>query len=436
MNPNRTVCLLNDSFPPLIDGVANTVVNYASHITAAGERAMVITPNHPNAADEDYPYPIVRYPSIDIREKIGYLAGVPFSPEVANAVSSEHVSVLHSHCPIVSTILARQLRPIVDAPLILTYHTKFDIDIKNVFRSKILQHSSIRALVHNVSACDEVWVVSQGAGENLRSLGYEGDYIIMPNGVDIPRGKVSQEEISCATQDYDLPETVPLFLFVGRMQWYKGQRIILEALGRLAAQGNDFRMVFIGSGADFEEIRDLARTCSIEEKCIFTGAIHDRGVIRAWYSRADLFLFPSTFDTNGLVVREAAACDVASVLIDGSCAAEGITDGVNGFLIEESSDSLYACLSRLLENPSAMAQAGQHAGTQIYVSWKDAIQIARNRYEVVIDRYHSSTYRPARYQPTEVLLKANGELMEDLGHLLTLRKQISQNARTRWLDRK
>lgn len=435
MNPNQTICLLNDSFPPLIDGVANTVVNYAGEITSTGGRAMVITPNHPDAADESYPYPIIRYPSIDIREKIGYLAGVPFSPEVANAVSAEHVAVLHSHCPIVSSILARQLRPIVDAPLILTYHTKFDIDIKNVFRSKLLQQSSIKALVHNVSACDEVWVVSQGAGENLRSLGYEGDYIIMPNGVDIPKGKVSPEEMRRATQDFELPETVPLFLFVGRMQWYKGQRIILEALGRLAAQGKDFRMVFIGSGADFEEIRGLARSCNIEEKCIFTGAIHDRSVIRAWYSRADLFLFPSTFDTNGLVVREAAACDVASVLINGSCAAEGITDGVNGFFIEENSDSLFACLSQLLENPSSMAQAGQNAGAQIYVSWKDAIEIARERYEVVIDRYHSG-YRPARYQPAEVLFKANGELMEDLGHLLTLRKQISQNAKTRWLDRK
>ena len=39
----RTICLLNDSFPPEIDGVANAVVNYAKNITKSGENAIVVT---------------------------------------------------------------------------------------------------------------------------------------------------------------------------------------------------------------------------------------------------------------------------------------------------------------------------------------------------------------------------------------------------------
>ena len=71
MKTNQAVCLLNDSFPPLIDGVANAVVNYAEQITKAGAQAVVVTPNHPDAEDSRFPYPIVRYPSIDIRRKVG-----------------------------------------------------------------------------------------------------------------------------------------------------------------------------------------------------------------------------------------------------------------------------------------------------------------------------------------------------------------------------
>ena len=74
--------------------------------------------------------------------------------------------------------------------------------------------------------------------------------------------------------------------------------------------------------------------------------MHDREIVRAWYTRADLLLFPSTFDTNGLVVREAAACGLGSLLVRGSCAAEGITDGRNGILIEENAASLAAVLGR------------------------------------------------------------------------------------------
>ena len=308
----------------------------------------------------------------------------------------------------------------------LTYHTKFDIEISNILHSRLLQSGSRKALVTNISACDEVWVVSQGAGENLRELGYEGDYIVMPNGVDLPQGKADPVDIAKATEGLDLPTGVPLFVYVGRMQWYKGQRIILDALARLAADGRDFRMVFVGAGADEKAIHSYAQSCGIGEKCLFTGAIQDRNTLRAWYSRADLFLFPSTFDTNGLVVREAAACSVASVLIQGSCAAEGITDGRNGFLIQENADSLYACLLPLLDNPLQMAVVGAQAEKEIYISWNTAVAAALERYEIVIDRYKSGAY-PSRRQPMEMFLKANGELMEDLGHLITLRRQIYQH---------
>ena len=42
--PNRTICLINDSFPPVTDGVANAVVNYARVITESGSTAVVATP--------------------------------------------------------------------------------------------------------------------------------------------------------------------------------------------------------------------------------------------------------------------------------------------------------------------------------------------------------------------------------------------------------
>lgn len=425
MDEKKTVCLLNDSFPPLIDGVANAVVNYAKHLPKSGMSPVVITPDHPQADDEKFPYPIVRYPSIDTRKKLGYLAGVPFSPEIANRVSGENVAVLHSHCPIMSNFMARQLRQIVDAPLVMTYHTKFDVEIDSFVKNRMLQEGGRKILAENINACDEVWTVSCGAGENLRDLGYEGEYIVMPNGVDLPCERVSDELIRKATEGYDLPQGVPVYLFAGRIRWYKGLRIILDALANLNAVDRDFRMVFVGDGTDREAVESYARECGVAGKCIFTGAIHDRDLLRAWYCRADLFLFPSTYDTNGLVVREAAACGLASVLIKDSCASEGVTDGRNGFLIEENPRDLLRCLYRLQEHPETMAAAGEAAAKELYISWESAVRLAAERYEVVIDRYRSGKY-PTYRKPMEYYLKANGELMEDLGHLVKLRDQMKQ----------
>ena len=103
----RTICLLNDSFPPEIDGVANAVVNYAKNITKSGENAIVVTPTMPGADDSAFPFPVLRYPSIDTRKKLGYVAGYPFSPETARMLTEQKVELMHTHCPITSCLLAR-----------------------------------------------------------------------------------------------------------------------------------------------------------------------------------------------------------------------------------------------------------------------------------------------------------------------------------------
>ena len=54
-------------------------------------------------------------------------------------------------------------------------------------------------MVRNIEACDEVWTVSHGAGENLRSLGFRGEYRVMENGVDFPRGRATEAEIAAIT---------------------------------------------------------------------------------------------------------------------------------------------------------------------------------------------------------------------------------------------
>ena len=386
------VCLINDSFPPEIDGVANAVTNYAQIIARDYGRTTVVTPDNPAADDSAFPFPVLRYPSVDLTRFVGYHAGLPFSPEVQRKLEQESFDIIHSHCPITSTMLARSLRDRIHVPVVMTYHTKFDIDIANAVRSKLLQEEAKRFLVSNIAACDEVWTVSRGAGENLRALGYQGDYIVMPNGVDFPQGRVDDSLIAEVTGAYDLPADLPLLLFVGRMMWYKGIRIILDALKALRESGTVFRMVFVGGGGDKEEIVAYAEKLGLTDWVFFADPIHDRNLIRAWYCRADLFLFPSTFDTNGLVVREAAACGLASVLIAGSCAAEDVTDGVSGFLIEENAESLAAKLTELCAKPALIRTVGEGAQRDIYISWDAAVKNACARYGVVMENYRRGLY--------------------------------------------
>ena len=421
------VCLMNDSFPPLIDGVATAVVNYASVIQRELGEAVVATPSYPGAVDR-YPFPVVRYPSVNTTRLVGYRAGYPFSARAQSRLVAFGPDVIHSHCPFVSNMAARALRERTGVPIVFTYHTKFDIDIAHALELKLLQSAAIRLMLDNIESCDEVWTVSRGAGENLRSLGYRGEYLVMDNGVDFPRGTAPEAEQAALRRQLGIPADVPVYLFVGRMMWYKGIRVILDALSRGRKAGARFRMVLVGDGGERREMMEEAERLGLGDWCVFTGAVRDRELLRRYYSMADLFLFPSTFDTNGIVVREAAACGLASVLIRGSCAAEGVADGKNGFLIEESGESLWALLRTL--DAGRMRRAGEAAQAELYLSWDESVRRAWARYQVVIERCRGGRTR-RRTEPSDEIFALMNDLIRGVSRARELAGEAGRRLRRR-----
>lgn len=431
------ICLLNDSFPPVIDGVVNVVMNYADCLMKDHQSRVVVgTPKYPDTDYGCYPYPVVAYPSIDTAAVTsGYRSGNPFRGKALGELAGFHPDVIHSHCPASATVIARLLREETNAPIVFTYHTKYDIDIERVVRAKLAAKEAIAAMVSNIEACDEVWTVSRGAGESLKALGFQGDYLVMNNGVDFQRGRFEADRVAEVTAGYDLPAGVPVFLFVGRLMTYKGLPLILDALKLLTDQGKDYRMVFIGKGPDREKLENKARELGLmgsgdgPDKCIFTGPVYDRDVLRAWNCRADLFLFPSTFDTNGLVVREAAACGLASVLIEGSCAAEGVTDGRNGFTIEETPSAMAALLGTVSGDLSHLHQIGDCAMDELYLSWKDCVGQAFERYQVILENQRRGLLPARKKLPTDYLVALTARTMEERERRRRIREGLFRNFR-------
>lgn len=398
MSEKLNVCLLNDSFPPVIDGVANAVVNYSKIIQQNYGNVIVATPEYPNVID-NYDFQVYRYPSINTTKLVGYRAGMPFDLNYLNKFNTNNVDILHSHCPVASTFLARILRDKIHKPIVFTYHTKFDIDLARAVDSKFIQEAAIKLLVENIESCDDIWVVSQGAGENLKSLGFKGNYTVMHNGVDFTKGKSNQNEIDEIKHKYNLQDHIPTYLFVGRMMWYKGLKIIIDALRQKKNANQDFHMLFVGDGGDIREVQQYVIDNDLSDKCIFAGAISDRNKLKAIFSACDIFLFPSTFDTNGIVVREAAAAGLGTILIKGSCAAEDTIDGENVIQIEENAASLAEVLIKNNNNVNYYHQIGENAQQQLYLSWEDAVKTAVERYYEILKDYH---YEPKNKKETDL----------------------------------
>lgn len=429
MKERFNVCLLNDSFPPLIDGVANAVVNYAEIIEKYYGHSLVAVPEYPNTTD-NYPYPVIRYKSIDTTKLVGYRAGIPFDPVMLHEVNYFKPDIIHTHCPIASAMLARTIRQSSGAPIIFTHHSKFDIEIRKAIEWNLLREAAKKILLNNIAACDDVWVVSRGAGENLRTIGYYGDYIVMENGVDFPKGRTSKESILTLKKELGInDETV--FLFVGRMCWYKGIKLIFDGLKKAADEGFSYKMVLVGDSSEKSEIEGCAKSLGIYDNCIFTGSIYDRSLLRVYFTMADLFLFPSTFDTNGIVVREAAACGTGSVLLRGSCAAEGIDDMDTGILIDENIESMCSAIKYTCSNREEIYNLGSRAMDKIYISWEDSVKKAVDRYQIVYENNLAGIYTKKSEFKKEFIFSAFKELNESLEKVRDMQMNIKMKKSAR-----
>ena len=125
------VCLLNDSFAPVIDGVVNVLMNYAKYMMQDYDASIAVgTPEYPDADYSSFPYQVVPYKSFDTTQVTnGYRTGNPLVGKAVSRLADFKPDIIHSHCPATATIVSRLVREMTGAPIIFTYHTKYDIDI-------------------------------------------------------------------------------------------------------------------------------------------------------------------------------------------------------------------------------------------------------------------------------------------------------------------
>ncbi len=381
--------LLNDSFPPCVDGVAQAVKNYAYALDAQPDyRVSVIAPRARGAKDNEFPFRVHRYASLPMPKRIGYTAGTPFSPILLRNLNGLRMDLLHVHCPFASAVLADELTHIRKVPIIHTYHTRFDIELRTRIHTPAVRAAGLQVIRRNLEAATEVWAVTDACGKALRKVGYDGDYFVMENGTDFAFGKADTARAESLREQYNIPDDRLVMLFVGRMMWYKNVKIILDAMKIARQKGLLFTLLMVGDGVDAPAIHAYAKSIGLENDVRFTGMLLDREQLRDFYTLSDLFLFPSTYDTSGLVVKEAAACECPSVLTRGSCASEGVTDGLNGFLANENATDFARVVLSACEDEQALKTVGARAGATLYLSWDDAVKKAAARYEEVLNRWN------------------------------------------------
>lgn len=374
--------IFNDNFPPVLDGVGITAQNYAYWLTETGHDVSVITPYAPNMHDviASAPYPIHRYISIPIPFRYPYRYGLPYlDASFMRKWKEMNFDIVHAHCPFTTGTLASRISKSQQIPLVATFHSKYRQDFEHNVPCKPIVDWMVKRIIHFYEQADEVWIPLPAVEETLREYGYKGHVEVVENGNDFYASK-SQIAIIRESMRAELgimPDETML-LFVGQHTWEKNIRFILESLSLM--KDKPFHFFMVGTGYAVHAIRSLIRQLGLSDRVTLLGNIHDRDRLKRIYAAADLFLFPSLYDTCGLVVREAAAMHTPSILLRESTAATAITDGVNGFLTHNDPADFVQQIMYLMNRPDEIKIVGEKASKTISRSWESVIEEVALRY--------------------------------------------------------
>lgn len=379
----------SDSFIPIMDGVGNVVYQYAMNLPAKGHECYVVAPMTDTGFRGGYPFELVDYMGMQLSSMKSYTVGVPNLDAHCQArLKMINADIVHVHSPFVAGQAGLQYANNHDLPIVGTFHSKYYDDFLQLTGIELLAEVGTKYVVDFFNRCTEVWAVSESSAGTLADYGYKGQIKVMPNGTDIH--PLTKAGIQTAAERFPVPDEIPILLYVGQINWKKNLRCTLEACGLLAKNhpDMDFRLMMAGQGPHEEEIRKLADELGIANKVIFTGHLTDHDVLNALYARASLFLFPSLYDTSGLVTREAAAVGTPSIVVKGSSAAEGMTHGVNGFLCENTPEDLASIIQDALSDPERLKAIGQKAKETIPIPWSRLVDDVVAGYEDLLRRYH------------------------------------------------
>ena len=373
------VGLFCDVFPPIMDGVAVCMQNYAYWIQKKAGGVCVVIPNKPGTDYSVYDYKVFDYLSVPVPGRSPYVTGVAeMDPTYLAKIATTRFKLIHAHSPFGAGQTALRVARMQKIPLVATFHSKYRDDFASIF-PKVVVDMIVDAIVDFYERADLVWVPQESAIETLREYGYKGHVEVMENGCDLVADYPEQYFAEARKRVGVAPEEF-VMLYVGQHVWQKNLRLTIEAMARM--EDVPFRMFFVGTGYAAEEMKALVSEKGLDGKVTFVGAITEREKLVDYYAASDLFVFPSLYDTAGLVVQEAAALGTPSVMAREASAAVVIRDGENGFLTDNDPDRLAELLRGLIHDPARVHRVGVQAGKTLVRSWENCV-------DEVIDRYNA-----------------------------------------------
>lgn len=377
------IAMFSDCYFPRVNGVVVSVYSYTQELIKRGHNVCIISVEYPeeylfgNGIDaaggiiNNPNFKMIRVPSQSvIFSKEDRLARVEQWFFVKKKMDEYKPDIIHINSEFIvgyfGAMYARHRR----IPSIFTFHTMWEDYIYNYapLLTKNFSHKLGRDLVKfYLKSADHILVPTPRIAATVKEYGVDTEVDLLPTGIpeDLFIHTDKQTEAINDAVYLEFPETYGKrkLLFAGRVAKEKNLDFLLFVLTRineLMAGKEEVILLLAGDGLYMNEFKSKAEKMGLSDKIFYVGYI-ERPQLAVLYKAAEIFVFPSKTETQGLVTAEAMFAGIPVVAI-GEMGTVDVMQGDNGgYMVPEDVEIFSKRVYELLTNKKLYEEKSKEA---------------------------------------------------------------------------
>jgi len=370
------ILFISDVYFPRINGVSTSIETFRHELRKLGHTVHMVVPDY--AATSSDESDIIRVPSRQL----------PFDPEDRlmkfnwvmahlEKLREQQYDQIHIQTPFVAHYLGIKLARLLNLPCVETYHTFFEEYLHHYIPfvpKKIISAVARRFSRHQGNSLDGMVVPSHPMMEVLREYGVNTQAEVIPTGLE-PASFVPGNGDEFRIQ-YNIALDRPMLLFVGRVAHEKNIGFLLTMLERVRMDIPQILFLIAGEGPARQSLEKQVSQKGLAANVMFIGYLDRASELNSCYHSADIFVFSSRTETQGLVLLEAMAQGVPVVSTAEMGTKDVLREGAGVWIAEEEVEDFSGKVIAMMGDAGIRARLGE-AGREYAHGWSASKQAER-----------------------------------------------------------
>jgi len=378
------VLFVSDVYFPRVNGVSTSIRTFRQDLATCGVETLLVVPSYvqsgaPSSGGSPPDEPgILRVPS----------SGIPKDPEdrrmqwgglnrVLSTIPRGQVDVVHIQTPFIAHYAAARFARRNGLPCVATYHTFFEEYLHHYV--PVLPRSIGRYLARSFtrSQCADVQALiapSDPMRDVLLEYGVSTPIHVLPTG--LPADRFNPGIAERFRSEQGIPAGRPLVTYVGRVAHEKNIEFLVKVFVEVRKTVPKAMLVIAGEGPAREPLRQLVARLGLEKDVHFAGYLDRNTGLLDCYAAANVFVFASRTETQGLVLLEAMAQGAPVVSTAELGTRSVLKAGCGALVVEEQLQPFTAAVVQVLQDPALQSDLAERGRTYAR-TWSSAIMARR-----------------------------------------------------------